>query len=299
MEYGLPFSPRVTQCFLIPDLTTIHAAEYHPDAHRTDWDDVYKAVKTQADLVITYSEHTRGDIEATLGIPPDRIVAIPLAAGDEFRPIPAKTVQAALATLGLTPGGYVLSAGTIEPRKNHITLFRAFAKYLSHPGVPQLPLVIAGGGGWMNEAIYAEPARLGIADLVKFVGRVPDLAPLYAGAVAMVYPSFYEGFGLPPLEAMACGCPVITSDATSLPEVVGDAGLMVGPRDVAGFAEAIRRVITDLALRTDLSARGLARSALFTWDKTAHCYLDAFRLAVARKRGAPDLSWRRSLDKDI
>ena len=284
MEYDLPLPSRVTQCFLVPDLTILNAAEHHPDAHRAGIDGVYKAVKRQADLVITYSEHTRGDIATTLGIPLDRIVAIPLAAGDEFRPLPAEFVASALAPLGLTPGGYLLTVGTIEPRKNHLTLFRAFAEYLSHPGVPRLPLVIAGGGGWMNEAIYAEPAQLGIADLVKFVGRVPDLAPLYAGAAAMVYPSFYEGFGLPPLEAMACGCPVITSNATSLPEVVGDAGLTVDPKDVAGFAEAIRRVATDPALRAELSARGLARSALFTWGETARRYLEAFRVAVERKR---------------
>ncbi len=270
--------------YLLPDLTTRLAAVYHSAPNADHWERMFAAARKHADVVFTSSEHTRRDVVETLGIPADKVVAVPLAAGDQYRPAAGPTLEAALRPLGLTPGGYALTVGTLEPRKNHVTLFRAYADYLSRPGVPRLPLVVAGPTGWMADSILAEPSRLGIAEFVRFVGRVPDVAALYAGAAAMAYPSHYEGFGLPPLEAMACGTPVIASNATSLPEVVGDAGILVPPDDVRGFADALYAVLTDPARRADLSRRGRERAARFSWAATAQGYLDGFRRALARKR---------------
>lgn len=280
---AFPVGRRRVNAFLIPDLVTVHADGCHTPDTRAGWAEYLDLARRSADLIVTYSEHTKRDVVATYGVPADRVAAVPLAAAADYRPQPEAAVRAAVEPLGLTPGGYVLTVGTLEPRKNHLTLFRAYAQYLALPGVPQLPLVVAGPSGWLYDGILAEPGRLGIADRVRFVGRVPALAPLYAGAAAFVYPSVYEGFGLPPLEAMACGAPTITSDATSLPEVVGNAGLTVPPDDVGGLRDALRRVLTGPGLAADLAARGRARAAEFSWERTAAGYLSALAAAVARK----------------
>ncbi|MCS6889901.1 MAG: glycosyltransferase family 4 protein, partial [Chloroflexus sp.] len=156
----------------------------------------------------------------------------------------------------------------------------AFA--LASRSVPNVPLVIGGGKGWMYEPIFARLEQLHLRDRVKFAGYIPEeeLPLWYAAATVFVFPSVYEGFGMPPLEAMACGTPVITSNTSSLPEVVGDAGLMVSPSDTAALAEAIRRLLTDAELRAELRQRGLARARRFSWAETAAKTLAAYQ-AVA------------------
>jgi glycosyltransferase involved in cell wall biosynthesis len=277
-------SRRRVNAYLIPDLTVLRTPEHHTAANREHWAEVFAAARRHADVAFTYSEHTRQEAVAELGLRPDVVQAVPLAAADCYRRLPEADVREKLAPHGLEYGRYVLTVGTLEPRKNHAALFRGYAQYLNRPGVPQLQLAVAGPTGWMSEGIVALPGELGIADRVKFLGRVPDLAALYNGAAAFVYPSLYEGFGLPPLEAMACGAPTIAADATSLPEVVGDAGLLVRPDRPTEIADALERVLTNPTLQADLSARGLRRAAEFSWTHTAELYLAAIRAAVKRKQ---------------
>ena len=167
------------------------------------------------------------------------------------------------------PERFVLSGGTLEPRKNYVRLFEAYAQALTHHELP--PLVVFGRRGWMYEDIIAAPERLGIAHLVRFVDFIDDkdLPALYNLAWAFVYPSIYEGFGLPPLEAIACGTPTLVSNVSSLPEVVGEAALQVAPDDVAGLAAQVVVLVTDESVRARLRALGPMQASRFTWQVAA------------------------------
>ncbi|MFQ3661823.1 MAG: glycosyltransferase family 1 protein, partial [Chloroflexaceae bacterium] len=167
---------------------------------------------------------------------------------------------------------YFLYIGTIQPRKNLTRLIEAFA----HAGPDDALLVIAGRRGWLSEPIVRRVAELGLTNRVRFPGYVPDadLPALLSGALAFVFPSLYEGFGMPVLEAMACGAPVLTSTTSALPEVAGDAALLVDPCDTDAIAAALRRLAADAPLRASLRARGLVRAADFTWERCARKTLD-------------------------
>jgi glycosyltransferase involved in cell wall biosynthesis len=247
-------------------------------------DKYYRAVKMHADLVTTYSQHTRDDVIRTLGIPAEKVVSVPLGCDVEFRPVRPDSAATQLDKLGLRFGRYLLTVGTIEPRKNHISLFRAYEKLKARGLTAGLPLVVIGTKGWGCEPIFAEIDRLGLGNDVRMMGFVESLPALYSGAAAMAYPSFYEGFGLPPLEAMACGCPVITSNSTSLPEVVGSAGMMVAPEDVDGLADCLQKVLTDEECRAGMIEAGIRRAAEFTWKKYAEGMFDSYREALKRIR---------------
>jgi len=179
---------------------------------------------------------------------------------------------------GVTAGGYWLCVGTIEPRKNQRALFEAMAKL---PG--NRPLLLAGGRGWLMEDMARMVNELGLASRVKLTGYVDDaeLAWLYANCLGFVYPSLFEGFGLPVLEAMSLGAPVITSGVSSLPEVAGDAALLVDPLDTDQIAEAMARLEGDAGLRASLREAGLARAALFSWDAAAGAASQAYERALA------------------
>ncbi|HEY0604257.1 MAG TPA: glycosyltransferase family 1 protein, partial [Herpetosiphonaceae bacterium] len=213
--------------------------------------------------VITSSAATRRDLIVEYRVEAERISVIPLAVDRSFEPQPAAAIRALRERYALPPR-YLLYFGSNKPHKNQATLVRAFATVQT-----DVPLVIA--GAWDQR--FAEPKRiaeqLGLSDRVRFIHDMPaaDVPALLSGALVFVFPSRYEGFGLPPLEAMASGTPVIASDSSSLPEVVGDAGLLVAP-EVAPLAEALQRLVDDPALREDLSARGLRRASGFTWAET-------------------------------
>jgi alpha-1,3-rhamnosyl/mannosyltransferase len=270
--------------FLVPDLTTVRVPECHTAKTRADWDTYLDTVRRHADLVVTWSAHTRADVADTLGIPIGKIVAVPLGCGADFRPVPPAEAAPVLAPLGLEFGRYVLTVGTVEPRKNHVTLFRAYAALKARGLVAGVPLVVVGAKGWGYEAIAAEVDRLGLSDEVRMVGFAGPLPALYSGAAVLAYPSRYEGFGLPPLEAMACGCPVVVSTATSLPEVVGEAGLLADPDDVDGLAAQLGRVLTEADLRAQLSTAGRERAAGFTWRRYAEGLFTAYRAVLAPQR---------------
>jgi glycosyltransferase involved in cell wall biosynthesis len=181
------------------------------------------------------------------------------------------------------PERFILNLGTVEPRKNVVRLIEAYALLLeSTTGeMGDVYLVIAGGKGWLADPIYARVEELGLHDRVRFVGYVPEEEKRlwYNAATCFCYPSLYEGFGLPPLEAMACGVPVITSDAASLPEVVGDAGLTVSALDTSALSEALRQVLLYPNVHADLAARGRARALRFSWSEAARQTAQIYCLA--------------------
>ena len=243
---------------------------------------------TPDDWVLAVSESTRRDLlNERPDLDPARVRVTPLAAGPQFRPCddPA-ALAAARAKFGLPPDGrYLLALNTLEPRKNTDGVVRAFAALAAEPGLADVRLVLAGGKGWKFGPLLAlvDALPAGVRGRVHVSGFVPDadLPPLYAGAAAFAYPSHSEGFGLPPLEAMACGTPVVTGDNSSLPEVVGDAGLLVPSADDDALAGALRRLLVDGGLRADLARRSLARAATFSWRRCVAGTLATYRDAVA------------------
>ena len=188
-------------------------------------------------------------------------------------------IAATLARYDIMPP-YVLALGTVQPRKNLARLVAAFAA-MRAAGLPHT-LVIVGRAGWLTDTIHAEVATRGLREHVQFTGYVPDadLPALYSGADAFAFVSLYEGFGMPALEAMACGTPVVAANTSSLPEVVGDAGVLVDPTDVAAIAASLTRVIADGALRARLIAAGRVRAARFTWERCARETLAVLEAAV-------------------
>jgi len=234
---------------------------------------IYLGVTTRlavrrARRVIVDSQFTAHELSELWGVAPERIaVAYPGVERDLVAPPPAE-IAAVRERHGLDR--YILYVGTLEPRKNLETLVEAYAA-LCRQGRYSGALAIAGAVGWYAEGLARRIRTLGLASRVRLLGYVPDadLPGLYAGADCFVYPSLYEGFGLPPLEAMACGAPTIVSQAASLPEVVGEAGLQVPPLEVAALVDALSRLLEDAALRVRLSAAGRERARRFTWEATA------------------------------
>ncbi len=273
--------PLLARC---PAVVTVHDLAFlrFPDRFRPAKQRYLAALARlsvrRAAHVLTVSEFTRGEVIALLGADPGRVTALPNGRDERLGPLPADKVAAFRQEQHL-PERFLLFVGTLEPRKNLATLLRAFA--LARPTL-DMPLVITGGKGWMYEPIFALAEELGLREQVSFAGFVPreELGLWYNAATALVYPSLYEGFGLPPLEALQCGTPVVTSNTSSLPEVVGDAALTVDPTDVEALAAALTRIATDTALREELHARGPARAALFSWERTAAGTLAALRAAA-------------------
>ena len=267
---------RVPTVLSIFDVTILMFPEWHPASRLAMIGSALAPAASRAARIVTPSHHTRNDLLKLLSLDPERVVVVPGGVDPIFTPGPEAETAARLAPLGLRPGDYLLFLGTIEPRKNLARLLEAAES--AEIGV----LVLAGGRGWHNAAIRQAMARLARAGRVRDLGYVPDdlRRPLLAGARAFVFPSLYEGFGLPPLEAMACGTPVLTSNVSSLPEVVGDAALYVDPTDVDAIAAGLTRIWRDDALRADLTARGLARARQFSWDRTARETLEVYRTVL-------------------
>ena len=258
-------------------VVTVHdlAFQRFPELFPHDWRWLYRAglraATKRADAILVPSQSTADDLTASTSISASRMHVTPLApslvSSDQD---PAETK----ARLGVTPP-YVLSVGTLEPRKNLVRLVRAYRQVA--PDVPHA-LVLAGAPGWRSEELDAELARNGPGTVVR-TGSLSgeDLDVLYRGADAFAYPSLYEGFGLPVVEAMARGVPTLASNASSIPQVAGDAALLVDPTDVSEIAEGLARLLTEPAFAEDLRQRGLQRAATFTWAATARATLDVYR----------------------
>jgi len=267
-DFVAPPAIRARTIVTIHDLSYLTVPQYADPGLRRYLTAAVPRSLRRAAQVIAVSEATRREAITHLGLPPERVTTVYNGVDARFRPLDAAARAAARARLGL-PERYLLTLGTLEPRKNHVGLLRAFARLTSLE--PDLTLVIGGRRGWLDGPIFDDVRRLGLGDRVRFLGGVhdDDLPDLYAAATAFAYPSWYEGFGLPPLEALACGVPVVTSATSSLPEVCGDAALLVDPADDAALAAALTRVLRDEPLRADLARRGPMRAAGFTWAATA------------------------------
>lgn len=232
-------------------------------------------IDESSDWVVCISEFTKQEFCEYTGMSPERVFVAPLAAASHFRPrTDPQVIAAARSRCGVPQGEYFLSLAAPQPRKNLAHLIRSFFRLLDEARLSDTYLVLAGSKeqGWIHDEIFAaaesSPKHRSRIIFTGYVGD-EDLAALYSGAVAFVFPSLYEGFGLPPLEAMACGTPVITSNTSSLPEVVGEAGLMVDPLDEEALCQAMLDVLTDESLRRALICRGLERAKKFSWEKCA------------------------------
>jgi glycosyltransferase involved in cell wall biosynthesis len=232
----------------------------------------------RASRVITISEHSAADIVGLFGVPRQRIALVRPAVSPEFCPIAdSGQIAAVKARYGIGRDSFVLSGGGSEPRKNIEMLVEAFGK------APRLRdrmnLVVVGGMDRGAEAIRSAIGRAGLEQAVILTGHIPldDLRALYAGCALFAFPSLYEGFGMPPLEAMACGAPVICSNASSLPEAVGDAALLVDPRDQEAWAQAMTNVAEEAELAQDLRRRGLLRAKAFSWEQSARDLLGVYQ----------------------
>ncbi len=256
--------------------------------NRAGWFPLLMKSLTADDYLLAISETTKRDfLHFAPALKEERVSVMPLAAADRFRPVADKgAIDAVREKYGIPLGcRYFLSLCSIEPRKNLLFAVRAFAECAKSR--PDLYFVLAGCkwkeyGETMKEALGDDEA---LAKRVLLVGYVADedQAPLYSGALSFVYLSLYEGFGMPPLEAMKCGAPVLASNVSSLPEVTGDAAVTVAPDDFAAAAAAFCRLADDASLRADLSRRSLERSALFSWDATAEAAMSAFRKAIGER----------------
>jgi len=249
-----------------------------------------RLVARHATRLIVDATHTHDALVDLLDVDPARIDVVPLAADPAFGPprdLPA--VDDVLARYGLTRHDYVLCVSTVEPRKNVVRLAAAFKTVLDRLPSRATTLVLVGARGWQTEGIDAGLDAVGLGPRLVRPGNVPlpDLVALVQGTGVVAYVSLYEGFGLPPLEAMACGTPVVCSSTSSLPAVVGDAALSVDPLDVGAIAGALERILGDEATRRDLAARGLQRAGAFSWQRTAALTAATYRRAVADRLAAP------------
>jgi glycosyltransferase involved in cell wall biosynthesis len=283
-DFVAPPAARARTVVTVHDLSYLTVPQYADPGLRQYLATAVPRSLRRAAHVVAVSEATRRDIIAHLGLPPGRVTTVYNGVDPRFRPLDPAARAATRARLGL-PERFILTVGTIEPRKNHVGLLRAFVRLAA--AQPDLSLLIGGRRGWLDGPIFEEAARLGLGERVRFLGAVPDadLPALLGAASVFAFPSWYEGFGLPPLEAMACGTPVVTSNASSLPEVVGEAGLLVDPGDDAALAAALGRALTDEALRADLARRGPDRAARFTWAATARRLLEVFQRALTTPPG--------------
>ena len=264
----------------IHDLSHVWFPQFHPAARVDYLKRALPDTLRRADFLITDAESVRQEVIAHFDWPADRIAAVPLGVDPAFMPRCAADLTPVLQRYGLQVGGYALFVGTIEPRKN---LERLLAAYAALPAAlrQRWPLVLAGARGWRSKAIHDRICQGVAAGWVQYLDFVAqdDLPCLYAGARLFAYPSLYEGFGLPPLEAMASGVPVIASNVSSLPEVVGGAALMVEPLDVQAITAALRRGLEDDDWRAAAKELGITRAAAFGWarciDKTVSIYAQA------------------------
>ncbi|MBI2303191.1 MAG: glycosyltransferase family 4 protein [Chloroflexi bacterium] len=232
----------------------------------------------RATLVLADSVSTMKDLASLLGVPEAKVAVVPGGVGSQFHPVTEEDTLAAIRRRYNLDGPFILGVGTLEPRKNWEGLVEAFHRLRREMNIPHR-LVVAGGKGWLWEGIFRRVAELGLEEEITFLGFVPeaDLPPLLSLADVFAYPSLYEGFGLPPLEAMACGTPVVASNVSSLPEVLGEAALLVAPGDTLSLAEALYQVLSEEKQRHSLSEKGRAQAARFTWEAAAQKMITQYR----------------------
>jgi glycosyltransferase involved in cell wall biosynthesis len=280
VQYFPPFGYSGPLVVTVHDLGFLHVPDTFPRGLRQALRILVPQSLARASRIITDSEFCRRDIAKRYGVEPERITAIPLAAPARLRPLPLDDTLKVLSRYRLRPG-FVFALGRLNRRKNLGRLIRA-CLLLRTSGTVDPQLVIAGKPDFGAEEVIAQTRCLSERTMARWVGLLPDedLPAFYSGAAAFVYPSLFEGFGLPILEAMACGTPVIASSRASMPELVGDAGLLVDPEDVEALAAAMARVLLDRAVAAELGRRSLERSRGYSWKETARRTLAVYH-AVA------------------
>ncbi len=277
LHYTMPLRKPLPQVVVFHDMTFFLYPQYHLFTKRHFFRGMIRVSARRADRLVTISESTRQDAIRLVGVPPRKIIAAPVGVTGNFRPVEdASLRERARHKYGLPPR-FVLFVGLMEPRKNLDTLLRAFPRVTQT--CPDVRLVIAGRKGWGYQQTLRRLEDLGLEGRVHFTGYVAqeDLPALYSLAEIFVYPSWYEGAGMPVLEAMACGAPVVTSNVSSMPEFAGGAGVLVPPGSPEAIAEALIRLLKDPEERRHRSAAGLRRAAEFTWSRTARLVLQACR----------------------
>lgn len=280
VTYVGPFWPACPVVVTVHDVSFRRFPRFFAPHERALFATLFPWTLRRAALAITVSQHAQREIVHFYPFLKGRVDVTFEAPDPMFRRLDEKAVARVLARLDIR-APYVLAVGNLQPRKNLVRLVQAFAQAGIAPGIH---LVVVGQAQWQASEVMATIQALGLQDAVRLTGYVDteDLVALYNGAVLFCYPSLYEGFGLPILEAMACGTPVITSNVASMPEVAGDAALLVDPYDVAMLSEAIKAVLGDAALAQTLRERGLARAAELGWDQTSAATVRCYQRALGR-----------------
>ena len=280
----------VPLCYDVPVVTTVHDLSWlhYPEAHPVDrvrWLEKGLPIALERSAAILVdSEFVRQEVLSTFGVAPERVTVAHLGVDERFHPRSADETASVLVPAGLVHGSYLLTVGTIEPRKNLGVALDAYASLPTRLR-ERYPLVVAGGKGWRSSTIESRLRDLEARGQARFLGFVQaaDLPVLYAGARAFVFPSLYEGFGLPPLEAMASGVPVLVSNRSAIPEVVGDCGVMFDPERVGSLAETLEAALDDSDSLSRRVADGLARAQTFTWARCAQTTLEVYRRVRAQR----------------
>jgi len=277
-NYLAPFSTEVPYVVSIHDMSLTVLPQLHTLKKRLLTSALVPHVARRARLILTPSEFSRGEVVRLLGLDPTRVRVVPYAPACASGPMP--DAQAHLACRYGVTAPYFLYVGTLEPRKNVLRSLRAFSRLA--PSLPDHRFVIAGAPGWKYDDVLREAARPELARRVEMRGYVPEdeLPALYRNAAAFVYPSLYEGFGMPVIEAMACGTPVLASNVAALPELAEGAALLVDPLDEAAIASAMHALGSDAALRRRLREAGPVRAARYSWERTCDLTLEAYREAA-------------------
>ncbi|MGC8781834.1 MAG: glycosyltransferase family 4 protein [Anaerolineae bacterium] len=281
-DFALPPLRRARGIVTIHDLSFLRLPECADPGLRAFLERVVPRSVARAARVLADSESTRRDLMNLLGVDGDRISVVTPAVEPRFRRVEDPEQLAAVRARYRLPSRFILGIGTLEPRKNFGGLIRAYAQMRRTTGLEHA-LVIAGRPGWLYEEIFDEVKRQGLGEHVLFPGFVADadLPALYSLADLLAYPSLYEGFGIPVLEAMACGTPVVAGDNSSLPEAAGAAAILVNAQDVGALADALARALADPTLRRQMIARGHVQARRFTWQRSAADLLAAYRAATA------------------
>ncbi len=288
-DFVLPPTRRETRTLLtVHDLSFVHLPETTEPSLKRYLDRVVPRSVNRADHVLADSQATKDDLIRLYHTPPDKITVLLSGVSHHFRRITdTETLRVVRRKYHLGDWPFLFTVGTVQPRKNYVRLFEALARVRA--ALPDLHLVIAGGRGWLEDPIYDAIRRLQLEASVHLIGFADDgdLPALYSAAVAVPFVSLYEGFGLPVLEAMACGTPVIASNVSSIPEVAGDAALLVDPLSVDAIAAAIEDVVSSPDLATDLVSRGYAQAAQFTWERAATQLVQIYTSLLETGKGRP------------
>lgn len=280
MHYTRPISLSCASVVTFHDMTFFLYPELHTLPKRIYFPLAIKSSARRADFVISVSESTRQDAIRLLNLSPDRVITIPHGVDPLFRPIDDLDSETRVSSKYQLPDKFILYVGLIEPRKNLPALISAYKKLVDE-GTGH-SLVLGGRFGWMFDEVLKQIEKLNLTDNVILPGYFAqeDLPMVYNLSDLFVYPTLYEGFGLPVLEAMACGIPVITTDISSIPEIVEEAGLLVPPDEVEPLFQGMKKVLSDEDLRIELARRGIDQAAKFSWERTAKSTLKVYRQAI-------------------